>query len=120
MVAVFCVVAVGAGGTGAVVVCVAVAGGTGTGGGFINMANQNEGNETLVTVQANVRYLNGVETIKGGAETATGKASIRIAYRTNVTTAMRAYLGSTEFRITAVLPDEVNKMHTDLTVEVIA
>lgn len=25
--------------------------GTGTGGGFINMANQNEGNETLVTVQ---------------------------------------------------------------------
>ena len=76
--------------------------------------------ETLVTVQANVRYLNGVETIKGGAETATGKASIRIAYRTNVTTAMRAYLGSTEFRITAVLPDEVNKMHTDLTVEVIA
>jgi len=76
--------------------------------------------ETLVTVQANVRYLNGVETIKGGAETATGKASIRIAYRTNVTTAMRAYLGSTEFRITAVLPDEVNKMHTDLTCEVIA
>ena len=76
--------------------------------------------ETLVTVQANVRYLNGVETIKGGAETATGKASIRIAYRTNVTTAMRAYLGSTEFRITAVLPDEANKMHTDLTCEVIA
>lgn len=76
--------------------------------------------ETLVTVQANVRYLNGVETIKGGAETATGKASIRIAYRTNVTTAMRAYLGSTEFRITAVLPDEVRKMHTDLSCEVIA
>lgn len=75
--------------------------------------------QTLATVQANVRYLNGIETIKAGAETSTGKASIRIAYRTNVTTAMRAYLGSTEFRITTVVPDEANKMHTDLTCEVI-
>jgi len=73
----------------------------------------------LVQVRANVRYLNGVETIKGGAETATAKASIRIGYRTNLTTADRAYLGSTEFRITAVLPDEIGKQHTDVTCEVI-
>lgn len=73
----------------------------------------------LVKVLANVRYLNGVETIKAGAETAIAKASIRIAYRTNLTTADRAYLGDTEFRITAVLPDEAGKKHTDVTAEVI-
>jgi len=73
----------------------------------------------LVQVRANVRYLNGVETIKADAETAIAKASIRIAYRTNLTTADRAYLGATEFRITAVLPDEANKQHTDVTCEVI-
>ena len=73
----------------------------------------------VVTVRANVRYLRGIEAIKAGAETSISQASINIAYRTNVTTAMRAYLGSTEFRITAVLPDEANKMHTDLTCEVI-
>lgn len=75
---------------------------------------------TLATVQANVKYLNGVETIKGGAETATAKASIRIGYRTNVTTAMQVTLGATVFKITAVLPDEANKMHTDIVCEVIA
>lgn len=74
----------------------------------------------FVKVLANVRYLNGVETIKAGAETAIAKASIRIAYRTNLTTADRAYLGATEFRITAVLPDEVKKEHTDVTCEAIA
>ena len=74
---------------------------------------------TLATVRANVKYLSGVETIKGGAETATARASIRIAYRTNVTTAMQVTLGATVFKITAVLPDEVNKMHTDIVCEVI-
>jgi SPP1 family predicted phage head-tail adaptor len=74
----------------------------------------------LVKVLANVRYLNGIETIKAGAETAVAKASIRIAYRTNLTTADRVYLGTTEFRITAVLPDEAQKKHTDVTCEAIA
>lgn len=71
----------------------------------------------FIKVLANVRYLNGIETIKAGAETAVAKASIRIAYRTNLTTADRAYLGTTEFRITAVLPDEVGKKHTDVACE---
>lgn len=74
---------------------------------------------TLATVWANVRYLSGSQAIQGGAETATSLASIRIAYRTNVTTAMQVVLGSTVFRITAVLPDEVNKLHTDLACEVV-
>ena len=74
----------------------------------------------LVQVRANVRYLNGVETIKAGAETAIAQASIRIAYRTNLTTADRAYLGGVEFEITAVLPDEAGKQHTDVTCKVIS
>lgn len=74
---------------------------------------------TLATVMANIRYLSGVESIKAGAETATAKASIRIAYRTNVTSAMRVQLGSTVFEIKSVLPDETGKQHTDLTVEAI-
>ena len=74
----------------------------------------------LVKVLANVRYLNGVETIKADAETAVAQASIRIAYRTNLTTADRAYLGDTEFKITAVLPDEALKRHTDVTCKAIS
>lgn len=73
----------------------------------------------LVEVRGNVRYLNGVETLKAGAETAIAQASIRIAYRTNLTTADRAYLGDTVFQITAVLPDEAGKQHTDVTCQVV-
>lgn len=75
---------------------------------------------TLATVYANVRYLNGLETIKAGAETATAKASIRIGYRVDLTTAMRVALGSTTFEIKAVLPDETGKQHVDLACEAIA
>jgi len=74
---------------------------------------------TLATVWANVRYLSGSQAIQGGAETATSLASIRIGYRTNVTTAMQVVLGSTVFRITAVLPDEVKKLHVDLACQVV-
>jgi SPP1 family predicted phage head-tail adaptor len=75
--------------------------------------------EPLATVMANVRYLSGVEAIKAGAETALAKASVRIAYRTNVTTGMRFQLGATVFEIKVVLPDETGKRHTDLAVEAI-
>ncbi|MDP3273021.1 phage head closure protein, partial [Limnobacter sp.] len=44
---------------------------------------------TLATVWANIRYLNGVETIKADAATSVTKASIRIRRRTDVTAAMR-------------------------------
>jgi SPP1 family predicted phage head-tail adaptor len=69
-------------------------------------------------VWANIRHLSGLETIKGGAETAIGKASIRIRYRDDVTTAMRVVHGATTYRITAVLPDE-RKAHLDIACEVI-
>jgi SPP1 family predicted phage head-tail adaptor len=74
---------------------------------------------TFATVWANVRYLNGTESIKAGAETSTAKASIRIRYRTDVTSAMRVELGSVVFQIKAVLPDEQRKQHVDLVCEVV-
>jgi SPP1 family predicted phage head-tail adaptor len=75
---------------------------------------------TVATVWANVRALNGLETIKGGAETSVAKASIRIRYRTDVTSAMRVVHGSTTYEIKAVLPDVAGKRHVDLACSVLA
>ena len=75
---------------------------------------------TLATVWANIRSLNGLETIKGGAEASVAKASIRIRYRTDVTAAMRVVHGSTTYEIKAVLPDVAGKRHVDLACSVIA
>jgi SPP1 family predicted phage head-tail adaptor len=74
----------------------------------------------LATVWANIRQLNGLETIKGGAEASIAKASIRIRYREDVTAAMRVLDGSTAYEIKAVMPDREGKKHTDLACEVIA
>ena len=74
---------------------------------------------TLATVWANIRSLNGLETIKGGAEASVAKASIRIPYRTDVTSAMRVVHGSTTYEIKAVLPDVAGKRHVDLACAVI-
>lgn len=68
-------------------------------------------------VWANVRYLNGIESLKAGAQTATAKASIRIRYRADITPAMRVLHGATVFQITAVLPDEQRREFTDLVCE---
>lgn len=74
---------------------------------------------TLATVWADIRYLQGLETIKGGAETSVKKASIRIRRRTDLTAAMRVVYSSTVFQVKAVLPDEQNKDRTDLACEVL-
>ena len=75
---------------------------------------------TFCTVWANVAYVNGVETIKGGAATSAAKASIRIRRRTDITSGMRVQLGTTNFNIQAVLPDEQDRQHMDLACEVIS
>ena len=75
---------------------------------------------TLATVWANIRYLNGVETIKADTPTSVVKASIRIRRRTDITPAMRVVFGATTFQINAVLPDEQDRERVDLSVEVIA
>lgn len=74
---------------------------------------------TLAEVWANVRHLNGVETIKAGAEMSAVKSSIRIRRRTDVTAAMRVVLGSTVYEVKAVLQDEVGRQWTDLACEVV-
>ena len=76
--------------------------------------------EDLAQVWANIRYLNGIESIKAGGETSVAKASIRIRYRTDVTATMRVSIGETVFQIKAVLPDESGKQHVDLACEVLA
>lgn len=70
-------------------------------------------------IWANVRYLNGVETIKAGAEMSIAKASIRVRYRTDLDASMRVRYGATTFKVNAVLPDEVGRWHVDLVCEVI-
>lgn len=73
----------------------------------------------VATVWANVRFLNGVETVKAGAVATVAKASIRIRRRTDVLPNMRAVLGTTNFNITAVLPDEESRERVDLVCEVV-
>lgn len=75
---------------------------------------------TLASVWADIRYLQGLETIKGGAETSIVKTSIRIRRRTDITASMRVVYGSTTFQIKSVLPDEQNRVHVDLVCEVVA
>lgn len=74
----------------------------------------------VASVWANVAYLRGLESIKAGGEMSVSKASIRIGYRTDVTSADRVTLGTTVFEIKAVLPDEQRKEYTDLACEVLA
>ena len=74
---------------------------------------------TFKTLRANIRYLNGLETIKADAQTSVVKASIRIRRRTDITAAMRVVFGATTFEIKTVLPDEQDRERTDLSVEVI-
>lgn len=74
---------------------------------------------TVATVWADVRYLNGLETVKAGAETSTAKASIRLRRRTDVTAGMRVYFGATVFNILAVLPDEQDRERLDLACETV-
>lgn len=72
------------------------------------------------TLRANIRYLNGLETIKADAQTSVVKASIRIRRRTDITAAMRVVFGATTFEIKAVLPDEQDRERLDLACEVLA
>jgi SPP1 family predicted phage head-tail adaptor len=74
----------------------------------------------LAPAWASVRYLSGVESLKADAVTATAKASVRIRYRDDVTTAMRVVFGALVFNITAVLPDERAREYVDLVCEVVA
>ena len=75
---------------------------------------------TFKVVRANIRYLNGIETIKANAQTSVVKASIRIRRRTDITASMRVVCNAITFQINAVLPDEKDREHVDLLAEVVA
>ena len=72
-----------------------------------------------VVVWANVRYLNGIETIKAGAQAGTSKVSIRIRYRAGVVSSMRVVHAGVVMQITAVLPDAARNLFIDLVCEVL-
>lgn len=73
----------------------------------------------VTTVWANVRHLNGSESIKAHAEASTVKASIRIRRGPTVDASMRVVHGTTNYQIRAVLPDEVERDKIDLVCEVV-
>lgn len=86
---------------------------TGTGGSTIAW-------EHIADVWANIRYLNGVETVKSGFPVSTANASIRIRWREDIDATCRAVYGSGEnatyFEILAVLPDATGREYVDLVV----
>lgn len=71
----------------------------------------------VVTVWADVRHLNGVESIKGGAPSSSVQASIRIRYRSGVDAGMRVLDGAAVYNVLAVLPH--GREYIDLVCEVI-
>ena len=60
--------------------------------------------EDVATVWANIRHLNGAESIRAGAITSIVNASIRIRNRAGVTAAMRVVHAGVNYEIQAVLP----------------
>lgn len=74
---------------------------------------------TFAETWANIRFLNGVESVKADAEVSVSKASIRIRYRQDVTNAMRVVGNGITYQIKAVFPDEAKRDHVDLVCEVV-
>ncbi len=73
----------------------------------------------VAALWADIRFQNGLETVKGGAETSIARASVRVRYRDGITSGMRIVHGSTVYNIKAVLPDVSRKQHVDLVCEVV-
>lgn len=68
---------------------------------------------------ANVKHLNGTETIKAGAVTSILNASIRIDYRTDLNAGMRVLVGTTVYQIKVVVPDMQRREYVDLVSELV-
>jgi len=69
----------------------------------------------LVTLWADVRFLNGTESIKADKEVNAVKASCRIRRRTDITESMRVVYAGDTYNITAILPQDL--VMTDLVLE---
>ena len=75
---------------------------------------------TLCTVWAHVRFNSGSESIKGSQDVSIAKCSVRIRLRTDVTAAMRVYLGTTVYEIKSILPDQERRWHMDMVCEAVS
>lgn len=71
----------------------------------------------FATVWANIKFLNGTETLKSDAPVSVARASIRIRRRAGLAANMRVLHGSTVFDVRAVLPDEAGREFVDLACE---
>ncbi len=71
----------------------------------------------VATVWGDFRTLNGLESIKADATTATTQASARIRLREDLDTTMRVIVRSSVYAIVAVLPDENGLKFVDLKLE---
>lgn len=69
---------------------------------------------SVITAWADIRYLNGLETMRADAPVAVARASIRIRYRPDVVASMRVLYGVTVFDIQSVLPDPTGRHYIDL------
>jgi len=72
---------------------------------------------TVASVWADIRYQNGMESIKSGADVSIVRASIRMRHRA-VNAGQRVMYGTTVFNILAVQPD-VRGAYVDLVCEVV-
>lgn len=77
----------------------------------------------LAKVWADVKFLSGIETVKANAEISVRRASIRIRFRGDVTSAMRIVsddpvFTGVVFNIRSVLPGVSRREYTDLVCEI--
>ena len=69
---------------------------------------------------ADIRATGGLEAIKAGAVTSKVQTSIRLRYRTGITSGMRVVCGAVVYNIVSVLPDMAGKGHVDLVCQVVS
>lgn len=74
---------------------------------------------TVASVWAGIAYQTGLETIRAGEVASVGRASILIAWRDDVTAAMRVHHGSTVYEIKSVQPDMARRDRVYLVCEVV-
>jgi SPP1 family predicted phage head-tail adaptor len=71
----------------------------------------------VASIWADVRFVNGLETVKSNAPVSVARCSIRIRYRAGVTAGMRIAEGTTYYDIRAILPDDTGRRFLDLACE---
>lgn len=62
---------------------------------------------------ASIKHVNGISSIKSGADTSVVKCSVRIRYKPGINAGMRVLHGTDVYDIQAVLPDD-NRVFLDL------